>query len=84
MHRYNRHPIYGIGMSGPDKKWYGRGLIYDSEDEVTEIQRLECPEITFATKKKAEEHALELCKTWINEQKSASESTSPAPAASVL
>ena len=81
MHRYNKHPIYGIGLTRPDNKWYGRGLIFDSEDQVTEIQRLERPEITFATKKKAEEHALKLCKTWIDEQKSASESTNPTPRA---
>ena len=76
MHQYNKHPIYGIGMSGPENKWHGRGLVFDSEDQVTEIKRLERPELTFATKKKAEEHALKLCKMWIDEQKSASDSSS--------
>ena len=68
-------------MSGPENKWYGRGLIFDSEDQVTEIKRLERPELTFATKKKAEEHGLELCKAWIDEQESVSESTILTPSA---
>ena len=68
MHRYNNHPIYGIGIHGSGKKWNCRGLIFDPEDQVTEIKRLECPELAFATKREAEEHGLELCKKWINEQ----------------
>jgi hypothetical protein len=84
MHQYNNHPIYGIGISGPEKKWYGRGLIFDSADQVTEIKRLERPELTFATKRKAEEHALKLCKKWIDEQKGVSESTSLTPSAPAL
>ena len=75
MHQYNNHPIYGIGIRGPEKKWYCRGLIFDHEDQVTEMKRLECPELTFATKKKAEEHALKLCKRWIDEQGSGIESS---------
>ena len=76
MHQYNNHPIYGIGIRVPEKKWYGRGLIFDAEDKVTQIKRLECPELTFATKKKAEEHALKLCKRWIDEQRGGIESSS--------
>ena len=84
MHRYNNHLIYGIGMSAPENKWYGRGLIVDAEDQVTEMKRLERPELTFSTKKKAEEHALKLCKQWIDEQKSVSETTSLTPSAPAL
>ena len=76
MHQYNNHPIYGIGIRGPEKKWYGRGLIFDAEDKVTELKRLECPELAFATKKKAEEHALKLCKSWIEEQRGRIDSSS--------
>ncbi|HEV8723345.1 MAG TPA: hypothetical protein VGW77_22225 [Candidatus Binatia bacterium] len=77
MNQYNKHPIYGIGVRGPGKEWYCRGLIFDPEDKVTEIKRLECPELTFATKKKAEEHALKLCKQWIDEQRGGIDSSSP-------
>ena len=70
--------------ASPENKWYGRGLIFDSEDQVTEIKRLERPELTFATKKKAEEHALKLCKQWIDEQKSVSDSTNLTPSAPAL
>jgi hypothetical protein len=75
MYQYKDHPIYGIGNRGPEKKWYGRGLIFDAEDKVTEIKRLESAELTFATKKKAEEHAVKLCKEWIDEQSSGIDSS---------
>ena len=75
MYQYKDHPIYGIGIRGPEKKWYGRGLIFDAEDKVTEIKRLESAELTFATKKKAEEHAVKLCKEWIDEQSSGIDSS---------
>jgi len=81
MHQYNDHPIYGIGICGREKKWHCRGLIFDSEDKVTEIRRLECTELTFATKRKAEEHALKLCKQWIDEQGSGIDSSSPTQSA---
>jgi hypothetical protein len=68
MYQYNNHPIYGIGVRGAGKEWHCRGLIFDAEDKVTEIKRLECAELTFVTKRKAEAHALKLCKTWIDEQ----------------
>ena len=76
MHQYNNHPIYGIGICGPEKRWFGRGLVFDADDKVTEIKRLECTDLTFATKKKAEEHALKLCKGWIDEQRGGIESSS--------
>lgn len=76
MHQYNNHPIYGIGVRGAGKEWHCRGLIFDPEDKVTEIKKLECPELTFVTKRKAEEHALKLCKTWIDEQSGKIESNS--------
>ena len=74
MHQYNNHAIYGIAIRGAGKVWHCRGLIFDAEDKVTEIKRLECAELTFATKGKAEKHALKLCKKWIDEQRSLVES----------
>jgi hypothetical protein len=76
MHQYNNHPIYGIAVRGAGKEWHCRGLIFDPEDKVTEIKRLEPPELTFATKRKAQEHALKLCKKWIDEQRAGIESSS--------
>jgi hypothetical protein len=81
MNQYNSHLIYGIGVRGAGKEWYCRGLIFDPADKVTEIKRLECTELTFATKKTAELHALKLCKQWIDEQRGGSESSSLAPSA---
>jgi hypothetical protein len=68
MSQYNNYLIYGIGVRGPGKEWHCRGLIFGPEDKVTEIKRLECVELTFPTKKKAEVHALKLCRTWIDKQ----------------
>jgi hypothetical protein len=81
MNQYNSHPIYGIGVRGAGKEWYCRGLIFDPADKVTEIKRLECAELSFVTKKKAEQHALKLCKQWIDEQRDRSESSGFAPSA---
>jgi hypothetical protein len=74
MPQYNNHLIYGIGVRGPGKEWYCKGLIFDPEDKVTEIKTLESTELTFATKKKAEDHALKLCKSWIDKQRGGIES----------
>jgi putative transposase len=35
--------------------------VFEPEQKVTEIQRLECTDLIFQTKKQAEEHALNLC-----------------------
>lgn len=81
MSQYNNHPVYGIGVRGFGKEWYCKGLIFDPDDKVTEIKSLERTELTFATKKEAEDHALKLCKIWIDEQKGKIESSSPTPSA---
>ena len=83
MPQYNDHPIYGIGVRGTGKEWYCKGLIFDPDDKVTGIKSLECAELTFATKKKAEEHALKLCKIWIDEQRGKIEASSLTPSASL-
>jgi hypothetical protein len=68
MHQYKNHPVYAIAVPGHEKAWHCRGLIFEPEQKVNEIKRLECTDQTFTTKKKAEEHALKLCMTWIDEQ----------------
>ena len=83
MSQYKNYPIYGIAVRGAGKEWHCRGLIFNSQDKVTEIKKLECPELTFATKGKAQAHALKLCKTWIDEQSGGIESNSPARAVSL-
>ena len=74
MHQYRNHPVYGIAVPGPGKEWYCRGLIFEPDNKVTQIKRLESPDLTFTTKKKAEEHALKLCITWIDEQRAGASS----------
>jgi hypothetical protein len=67
MPQYKNHPIYGVGVRGAGKEWHCRGLIFNPADKVTEIKRLECAELTFKTRGKAEAHALKLCQTWIDD-----------------
>lgn len=81
MHQYNEHPIYGIGVRGAGNEWFSKGLVFDAEDKVTEIKSLKCSELPFATKKKAEDHALKLCKLWIDEQRAGIESSDLPPPA---
>ena len=44
---------------------------------------MECAELAFKTKKRAEEHALKLCEQWIDLQSGDSESSSPIKAVPV-
>ena len=69
MPQYKGHPIYGIGVRGSGEGWLCRGLVFDPDDKVTQIKTLEHAKLTFKTAIKAEAHALQLCKTWIDEQR---------------
>jgi hypothetical protein len=68
MNQYKNHPVYLIASSSLQNEWSCKGLIFEPEHKVTELKRLESAELTFSTKKEAEEHALQLCRTWIDEQ----------------
>jgi hypothetical protein len=75
MRPYKNHPIYGIAVPKPGKLWQPRGLVFATDENSTiEIKRLESTDLTFATKKEAEEHALSLCRAWIDEHGSESDS----------
>ena len=69
MHQYKKHPVYVFAVPGAHKGWSCKGLVFEPEEKVREIKRFECADLTFATKKKAEEHALKICREWIDEQK---------------
>ena len=82
MQPYKQHPIYGIAVSKTGKLWRPKGLVFATDLNCTlEIKRLEPADLIFTTKRKAEEHALKLCKAWIDAQESepntAEESFSP-------
>jgi hypothetical protein len=71
MQPYKQHPIYGIAVSQPGRLWRPKGLVFATDLNLTlEIKSLEPANLTFTTKKKAEEHALKLCKAWIDAQES--------------
>jgi hypothetical protein len=73
MPPYKNHPIYGIAVSEPGKLWRPKGLVF-AQDLNSEIKRLEPADLTFMTKKAAEEHALKLCRAWIDGQEAKSAS----------
>jgi hypothetical protein len=52
---------------------YTKGLVF-AQDLNSEIKRLEPADLTFMTKKAAEEHALKLCRAWIDGQEAKSAS----------
>lgn len=68
MAQYKDHPIYGIGVLGAEKEWHCRGLIFDAGDKVSEIKKFDHAVLTFESEEKAKAHALQLCKSWIDEQ----------------
>jgi hypothetical protein len=75
MQPYKQHPIYGIAVSEPGKRWRPKGLVFASDLNCTlEIQRLEPSDLNFKSKKEAEEQALKLCKAWIDAKESESHS----------
>ncbi len=71
MRQYKKHPVYVIAVAKPQSGWSCKGMIFEPEQKVTEIKRFECPDLNFATREKAEAHALNMCKTWIDEQSAA-------------
>jgi hypothetical protein len=79
MQPYKQHPIYGIAVSEPGKRWRPKGLVFAPDLNCTlEIQRLEPSDLNFKSKKEAEEQALKLCKAWIDAEESESHSTAKA------
>jgi hypothetical protein len=70
MHQYKGHPIYGVAVPAPEKRWSSRGLVFDTDlTRTVEIKRIESStDSTFKAKQQAEEHGLQLCKKWIDEQ----------------
>jgi hypothetical protein len=80
MQPYKKHPIYGIAVSEPGNMWRPKGLVFATDLNCTlELKRLEPSDSLFATKKEAEEQALKLCKAWIDENESKSDSASEGP-----
>ncbi len=63
---YKQYPIYGVAVPAAGGGWHCRGLVFEPEQKVTEVQRLECTDLLFRTKKQAEEYALKLCRSWID------------------
>ena len=79
MQPYKQHPIYGMAVSQPGRRWRPKGLVFASDLNCTlEIKRLEPSDLIFTSKKAAEEQALKLCKAWIDAEEPDSHSTAKA------
>ena len=79
MQPYKQHPIYGMAVSQPGRRWRPKGLVFASDLNCTlEIKRLEPSDLIFTSKKAAEEQALKLCKPWIDAEEPDSHSTAKA------
>ena len=77
MRPYKEHPIYGMAVSQPGRRWRPKGLVLAPDLNCSlEVKRLEPSDVNFTTKKEAEEQALKLCKAWIDAKES--ELNSPA------
>jgi hypothetical protein len=75
MRPYKQHPIYGMAVSQPGRRWRPKGLVFAPDLNCTlEVKRLEPSDVNFTTKKEAEEQALKLCKAWIDAKESESHS----------
>ena len=75
MRPYKQHPIYGMAVSQPGRRWRPKGLVFAPDLSSTlEVKRLEPSDVNFTTKKEAEEQALKLCKAWIDEKEVESQS----------
>ena len=75
MQPYKQHPIYGMAVPEPGKRWRPKGLVFAPDLNCTlEVKRLEPSDLIFTTKKAAEEQALKLCKAWIDAKESESHS----------
>ena len=66
MQRYKDHPIYTMALPALGKRWRSIGMVFDPEHPAKEIKRLETSPSAYATSEEAEEHALALCKAWVD------------------
>ena len=80
MQPYKQHPIYGMAVSEPGKRWRPKGLVFAPDlSRTLEVKRLEPSGVIYTTKKEAEEQALKLCKAWIDEKESESHKGANSP-----
>jgi hypothetical protein len=73
MQRYKDHPIYTMALPALGKRWRSIGMVFDPEHPAKEIKRLETGQSAYTTSEEAEEHALALCKAWVDGLGAASE-----------
>jgi hypothetical protein len=63
---YKNHRIYGIAIPRrAGKLWNLRGHVFEPE-RPRELKRLECPDLICTSSKQAERYALQLCKVWVD------------------
>jgi len=71
VYTHKGHLIYAAALPAKGKKrWYADGIIFSSEfpDRVEQLHRMKS-KLDFATEKQARDHAIALCKIWIDRQR---------------
>jgi hypothetical protein len=66
MQHYKNHPIYTLALPARGTHWRSIGMVFDPEYPAREIKRLEYRDEICLTSDEAEEHALALCKSWVD------------------
>jgi hypothetical protein len=64
--RYKNYLIFGEAIPDQNNTWSALGVILEVHS-ATELKRLKSAN-SFMGRSKAEEHGLELCKAWVDEQ----------------
>jgi hypothetical protein len=66
MQSYKNHPIYCFAVTESGMLWHSRGVVFDPKHPTREIKHLECADVICTSREEAEEHALTLCRAWVD------------------
>jgi hypothetical protein len=69
MERYKEYPIYATAEPSDKGAWCAVGIVYAPDPKAAiELKRLHTRDmIIFPTEEEAQEHAVALCKAWIDD-----------------
>jgi len=68
---YKGHLIYAAATAGDgNKRWHAVGIVFSTEfpERVEQLHRMKS-KMDFRTEKQARDHAIGLCKIWIDRQR---------------
>jgi len=71
VQKHKGHLIYAAASSAEgNKRWYAEGIVFSTNfpEPVEKIHRMKS-KLDFRTEKQARDHAIALCKIWIDRQR---------------